>query len=58
MRNYGFKAQTQLLDISRVVVIFLDVVPRLLLVLAQVMCAGEFLLADRTGDLQRHLGST
>ena len=63
MNNFGFKTQTQFLDIlgdnSRVVVIiFLDIVPRLLLVLAQVMYGGEFLLADCTGDLQGHLGST
>ena len=53
MNNFGFKTQTQFLDIlgdnSRVVVIiFLDIVPRLLLVLAQVMHGGEFLLADCT----------
>ena len=47
MNNFGFKTQTQFLDIlgdnSRVVVIiFLDIVPRLLLVLAQVMYGGEF----------------
>ena len=51
--KFGFKTQTQFLDIlgdnSRVVVIiFLDIVPRLLLVLAQVMYVGEFLLADCT----------
>ena len=46
MNNFGFKTQTQFLDIlgdnSRVVVIiFLDIVPRLLLVLAQVMYGGD-----------------